>query len=548
MLRPSSLLLFSSVLLLRLSAQPTITAAENAASNIVPGLPNAGIAQGAIFVVFGTGLGPANISVASQPFQSTTLSGTSVSVNVGGTLVSALMYYTSASQVAALLPSNTPAGTGTITVTYNNQTSAAAAITVVQHNLGIFTVDSSGGGAGIVTFADYSLVSPVKASNCGGPNTTCGAANPGDTLILWGTGLGSVTGSDASGAGLGQNMPNLPLKLWLGGVQAPVLYQGRSGCCIGEDQVVFTVPNSVPTGCAVPLLVQINNQISNNVILPVANGSRTCSFSRPDYSAIGAQQVEQFVSAGPVSNATIRLNHFSDGGGAFEDDARVQFLKLTSFIPGSLPFIATDVDDQAPGTCIVYNNPNASFANTVTGAVLLDAGSSATLTGPKGSVSIPVNGKNAAFNMTGAFLVPGDFTISGPGGTDVPAFSGTITLPPAATLVSPTNNSSATRANGLTVSWTGGSGSLEIAVNGCVDSNCNTGASALCHIPASLGSFTVPAYVLQALPASTLAGLVLSSYSMASFTNPAIGAASIETYSNLGGFGFGWGSGGFSLK
>ena len=100
----------------------------------------------------------------------------------------------------------------------------------MSNNLGIFTVDSSGQGAGIVTYADYSLVSPMKAANCGGPNTTCGAANPGDTLILWGTGLSAVSGSDAAGAGLGQNMPNLSLQLWVGGVQAKVIYQGRSGC------------------------------------------------------------------------------------------------------------------------------------------------------------------------------------------------------------------------------------------------------------------------------------------------------------------------------
>ncbi len=60
------------------------------------------------------------------------------------------------------------------------------------------------------------------------------------------------------------------LQLWLGGVQAPVIYQGRSGCCIGEDQIVFTVPNNVPTGCAVPLSIQIGNEISNNTLMPVA--------------------------------------------------------------------------------------------------------------------------------------------------------------------------------------------------------------------------------------------------------------------------------------
>jgi uncharacterized protein (TIGR03437 family) len=234
-LRLSSFLFLVSVLVTpRLSAQPTITAVENSASNIVSGFPNSGIAQGAIFIVQGSGLGPANISIATAAFQSTTLSNTSVAVTVGGTTVNAPMYYTSAPQVAALLPSNTPTGTGTITVTYNGQPSATAPISVLANNLGIFTVDSTGQGPGIVTYPDYSLVSAAKATPCGGPNTACGSANPGDTLILWATGLGPVNGNDASGAGLGVNMPNIPLTVagrgpGSGGLPGPVRLLRRRG-------------------------------------------------------------------------------------------------------------------------------------------------------------------------------------------------------------------------------------------------------------------------------------------------------------------------------
>jgi hypothetical protein len=75
--RLSSFLFLVSALIPRLSAQPAISSVTNAASNILPGLPNAGIAQGAIFVVYGSGLGPPNISIAPAAFQSTSLSNTS---------------------------------------------------------------------------------------------------------------------------------------------------------------------------------------------------------------------------------------------------------------------------------------------------------------------------------------------------------------------------------------------------------------------------------------------------------------------------------------
>src|SRR5947209_19886940 len=91
------LLTISSVIA---NAAPAITAIQNAASNIPGGQP---IAIGSIFVIKGTGLGPANTSIAATPFQNASLSGTSVSVTVGSTTVDALMYYTSDKQLAALL-------------------------------------------------------------------------------------------------------------------------------------------------------------------------------------------------------------------------------------------------------------------------------------------------------------------------------------------------------------------------------------------------------------------------------------------------------------
>ena len=225
----SSLIFLDVTVVPHLRAQPTIAAVENAASNIDPRMPNGSIAQGAIFVVYGQSLGPVNAVTAPAAFQSTTLNNTSVAITVGDTTVNAPMYNSSASQVAALLPSSTPTGTGTVTVTYNGQASAKTPITIVANNLAIFTVDSAGTGPAIVTYPDYSLVSSYKAAHCGGPNTACGASNPGDTLILWGTGLGAISGKDTSGTGLGVNMPNIPLTVWLGGLQAHVTYQGRSG-------------------------------------------------------------------------------------------------------------------------------------------------------------------------------------------------------------------------------------------------------------------------------------------------------------------------------
>jgi hypothetical protein len=418
---------------------------------------------------------------------------------------------------------------------------------VVQSNLGVFTVDSSGGGAGIVTYPDYSLVSGVKAPNCGGPYTTCGAANPGDTLTIWGTGLGPVNGSDAAGVGLGVNMPNVPLTVWIGGVQAPVVFQGR-GCCIGEDQIAFTVPNNVPTGCAVPLAVQINDQISNNTVIPVANGSRSCT---PTETGLPAN-TEALVQAGPVTYGQVTLTRGSDGNGTFEDDAQAQFVNVTANDPGSQPFFLSEVDDTATGTCLVYNNLyQSSGPGPIVSLSPLDAGANITVKGSNGgTVQIPENQDFSTVSSNGAFLAPGTYTVTGPGGANVGPFSATFTIPAQPTLVSPVNNAAVTRANGMTVSWTGGSaGNVVLTVNGCTDSSCHNGAMAVCTVPASLGTFTIPAPVLLALPASPYGGFVFATQTEGSFTATGlqVGVLNVAHF-NVAGFGYGWGSGGFTLK
>src|SRR5215471_10819291 len=305
--------------------------------------------RGGIFVVQGINLGPASISIASAAFQSTTLSGTSISVTVGATTVAPLMYYTSAGQVAALMPSNTPPGAGTITMTYNGNAGPPSPIRVSPSAPGIFTVSSDGQGVGVVTYADYSLVSTAKAANCGGVNTTCGAANPADALIIWATGLGPVSGgSDQSGAGLGVNMTSLPLTVWLGSVQATAVYQGRSGCCIGEDQIVITVPVNVPLGCDVPLTLQVNNFVSNSVAVPIAAaGSRTCTPTNPVFTT---DTVTAFATKpGPFTFGGVDLKR-TDNFPGFEDKAQAQFLRFT--VPAALrPFAMSYIDVPALGTC-----------------------------------------------------------------------------------------------------------------------------------------------------------------------------------------------------
>ena len=499
------------------AAQPSISNVVNNASGIVQALPNGAIAQGSIFLVTGSGLGPSSIVVTPTPFQDTGLGGTSVSVTISSTTVNALMYYSSATQVSALLPSNTPTGTGTVTVAYSGQTSATAPITVVQNNPGIFTASQNGQGVADVTYPDGSVVSPYKAATCGGLNTFCGAANPGDVLTLWGTGLGPVSGNDASGAGLRVNMGNIPLVLWLGGVQAQISYQGRSGY-IGLDQINFTIPSGAPTGCAVPLALQVGSMISNYTVMPVANGSRTCTPSNPALTPSVVQNL--IANTGPVGYGTIALKRqlaAASNGLQYVDIGQGYFAQI-ALSAQIQPLLLSYVDSEPLGTCLVANSLNPGNPLPTQNTMGLDAGR-ITVTGPAGSqIMTEKRGFGqatqyvATFSSAGTYFSGGNYTIAAAGGADVGSFSTrfTITATPSWTSAEQAGvYNGVTRANGVVINWNGSSPSYYVEIDGSepTDTTYTTGVTFSCLVPSDAGTFTVPPTVLQAFPASTSSGV-----------------------------------------
>ena len=86
-----------------LQAQPYLRSANNAA-NYDP----TAIAQGSMFVIFGSAMGPSPLVSATQLPLPMALAGTSVTVKSGNTTLTCPMFYTSYEQVVAVMPSNTP--------------------------------------------------------------------------------------------------------------------------------------------------------------------------------------------------------------------------------------------------------------------------------------------------------------------------------------------------------------------------------------------------------------------------------------------------------
>jgi hypothetical protein len=178
-----------------------------------------------------------------------------------------------------------------------------------------------------------------------------------------------------------------------------------------------------------------------------------------------------------------------------------------------------------PGACQVVQSSTANQSTAVvtsSGATYLDAGA-VTLSGPGGSnitnaaltetsntyslsISLQATGITippAEAGIPNASIVPGTYLLKGAGGKDVGPFSASLTLGSLLTITGGLPGT-VTRNAGLTLNWTGGNSTDLVEIFGSSGSTSGT-ATFACITTAGAGTFTVPASILNQLPAVTAA-------------------------------------------
>jgi uncharacterized protein (TIGR03437 family) len=496
-------------------AQPAIRS-TNGVVNASSELPD--IARGSWFVIFGTGLGPSTISIQSGLPYPAQLSGTSVTFTPasGGTPISALMYYTLATQVAGMLPSSTASGAYNVKVTYNGQTSAASLVNVVERNFGYATQTSNGQGPAQATYGGYDLNRFTTGTLA---SWSLRPAKPGDGMVLWGTGLGADAASDTTGGSSGDQTAAGQVRVIVAGIVVTPAYAGRSSGSPGLDQINFTVPANVTPSCFVSLQVSAGGRLSNlGSIAVAASGQTACSSP-----ALTQTQLQTLDQGGTLTAGGIQLaktaTAFTSAVSEHTDTAVAWFGKYTvdAVANSNLAVVQS-------GACFLVQRSGTTdqigFGQAP--AQRLDAGTKLTLNGPNATnMAIPRQSDNSYLDTlysTGLLgvgatgsptLAAGTYTVSGTGGTGIGPFSASITLPGNFVW---TNQGSlpnpVPRSSPLTVAWTGGAGGLITVLGAALTriSGSGTGAtySAVgfsCTAPASAGSLAVPATILEQLPA-----------------------------------------------
>jgi len=97
---------------------------------------------------------------------------------------------------------------------------------------------------------------------------------------------------------------------------------------------------------------------------------------------------------------------------------------------------------------------------------------------------------------------PGAYSISGNGGRDIPVFTTSLTISSAISWTNKAALSSIDRVQPLTITWSGASVPGYVIIGASVHT-INENTTLVCSEDSAKGSFTIPAFILSALPAAS---------------------------------------------
>ena len=243
------------------SASVTVSSPGGMASKAVAFTINPiGIAVSANGVVNGA----SRVGGAVSPGEIVTISGAGFGPGAQALFdgVAAPLLSAQAGQLTVVVPYGVSGNPSTqLQISYQGQSSSAIAIPVAVAAPGIFSVDASGSGQGIIFNEDGTANAP------GNP------ASPGATVVVSATGEGQTipVGLDGKPGDSPAPVPIQTVTATIGGLEAPVVAaSGVSGQVAGYFQVSVQIPADVTVGDSVPIVLNIGGIASQaNVTLAV---------------------------------------------------------------------------------------------------------------------------------------------------------------------------------------------------------------------------------------------------------------------------------------
>jgi len=318
------------------------------------------LAPGTIVAVFGTNLtdGTSCLPPSCNPsFQSdhrlnSTLAGAQVMVN--GT--PAPIFYASPNQLGIQIPTEVTGTSAAVQVIVNGQSSNTANISIGPFSPGIFTFTADGKGAGAITHADGT---PVSGSS---------PAQPGETVVIYSTGLGQITPAVPTGETPAATTSTVATPtVTIDGIPAQVQFSGLAGCCIGLNQINVVVPSNVHRANNVSVVLSIGGQQANLVTMATASGP-----------------------SAPPPTAAITLSSLAFNSPTVTGGSNDQGMVVLSAAPSSGTIVALSSSNSSvvsvpPSVTVAAGSTSATF--TITASASLVTTSTVTITASEGGVT-----------------------------------------------------------------------------------------------------------------------------------------------------------------
>ena len=234
------------------------------------------LAPGSLATAFGIGLASAIEAATGLPLPNE-LGGGSMTFN--GT-VPAPQIFASPGQRNFQLPWELDGlSEAKVSVTVGNETSPEVVVPLASASPAVFTLNEFGQAAALIALGPQVITG--RGRGFAGPRVIAapiggfGGSRParaGEVLEIFATGLGPVTNPPATGAGALANPPSVTVEqisVRIGDEPMQVLFAGLAPSFVGLYQVNVELVGDVPSGDAVPLVVEVADVESNTTFVAI---------------------------------------------------------------------------------------------------------------------------------------------------------------------------------------------------------------------------------------------------------------------------------------
>ena len=483
------------------------------------------LAPGTIFVVKGAWLGPEEVVAAGAPYP-LELAESRIELRslATGEVFPVPLLHAWTFQLGGMIPLDVPPGPAELTAIYQGRRSEPREAMVSEAAGALFTLSWQGSGRAVAQGWESPESTPLIE--------LARPARPGQTIILWATGLNNADGRRQVRVLLSNRSTASSANRWFdtagfASVELTPFYAGPAPGLPGVDQVNLTLPTEgLPEGCLVQVSLSVDNHSIGSPTIAIASGDGPCVHPW----GLSESQLRDLDEGGQVRTASLFLT-----------DAELPTLNSAEVVRhvnawARTLLVSADGLQGLTGSRAPFGNGLFGCAGSLGFAVgsiiggpyeplpqpppparlpqeFGDAGDSLQLLGPDGQrLPMPLQALGGPYapldsyavegNLEPGAFTPGTWTVLAPGGEDIEAFEGSVLVPPMPAIAPPER---IRRDEDLHVGWNGLSleDSTTVQIRVAVRNPDNGGLEGVsCFARGGFGGIRISKENLARLPAS----------------------------------------------